>query len=197
VSEAQRNECPHERLVSVLFARTDSVYKTLDGCEVWDIERNALTWQGGTPIVAHPPCRAWGRLRQFALPRPGEKELALFAVSQVQQWGGVLEHPAQSTLWHEARLPAPGVRDEHGGWTLPINQHSFGHRAEKKTWLYICGCEPKDIPDLPLVLGRATHCIRPTKSYPRLTSVTKPEREHTPPELARWLVELARKCHAR
>lgn len=37
-------------------------------------------------------------------------------------------------------------------------------------------------------------CVRPTKSYPRLPSITKPEREHTPPALAEWLVELARRC---
>lgn len=179
--------------VSVLFAREDSIYKSL-GADVWDKERNALEWPGGNPLIAHPPCRLWGRLRQFAKGDPEEKEYALWAVEQIRKYGGVLEHPAQSTLWKEAGLPLNGSRDEYGGWTLPINQHTFGHRAEKKTWLYICGCEPKDIPDIPLVLGKATHCIRPTKSYPRLPSVTKAEREHTPPKLAEWLIELAGRC---
>ncbi len=50
--------CP---VVSVLFARSDSIYKTLDGCDVWDIERNALSWPGGNPVVAHPPCQRWGK----------------------------------------------------------------------------------------------------------------------------------------
>ena len=58
------------------------------------------------------------------------------------------------------------------------------------------GCEPRDIPEVPMLLGRPTHCIRPTKSYPRLPSVTKSEREHTPPAFAVWLVELAAKCKA-
>jgi hypothetical protein len=49
--------------------------------------------------------------------------------------------------------------DEFGGWTLPIFQSSFGHRAEKATLLYIVGCEPADIPEMPLVLGDATHVI--------------------------------------
>lgn len=180
--------------VSVLFARADSNYKALPGTDVWDSERDARRWPGGSPVVAHPPCRAWGRLRQFAKHREDEKELALFAVDQVRKWGGVLEHPEGSTLWPAKGLPAPGERDEFGGWTLPIFQHWFGHRAEKATFLYICGCEPRDIPDMPLKIGRATHCIRPTKSYPRLPSVTKAEREHTPPELAEWLCELARRC---
>lgn len=179
--------------VAVLFARADSNYKALP-VDVWDEARDAREWPGGCPVVAHPPCRAWGRLRQFAKPVDGEKELALFAVEQVRKWGGVLEHPAGSTLWPTVGLPEPGQRDEFGGWTLVIHQHWFGHRAEKATRLYIVGCEPSEIPDMPMKLGKATHCIRPTKSYPRLPSVTKAEREHTPPDFAEWLVELASRC---
>ena len=44
--------------VAVLFARADSIYKTLPGCDVYDIKRDARTWPGGCPVVAHPPCRA-------------------------------------------------------------------------------------------------------------------------------------------
>ena len=184
--------------VSVLFARSDSNYKTLPGCDVWDIDRDARCWPGGSPVVAHPPCRAWGRLRQFAKPRPDEKQLAILAVSHVRQFGGVLEHPAESSLWLECRLPRPGeFPDEFGGWTLEIQQFHFGHRAEKFTWLYIVGCDPSGIPPIPIREGRATHCIRPTKSYPRLPSVTKAEREHTPPQLAAWLCDLARRCAMR
>ena len=78
--------------ITVLFARRDSVYKTM-GADVWDADRNALYWRGGNPVVAHPPCRAWGRLRKFAKPQPGELDLARFAVAQVRRYGGVLEHP--------------------------------------------------------------------------------------------------------
>jgi hypothetical protein len=181
--------------VAVLFARSDSFYKTLPECDVWDIERDARNWPGGTPLVAHPPCRAWGRLRQFAKPRPDEKMLAILALAHVRQFGGVLEHPAESSLWLECRMPRPGeFPDEFGGWALEIEQFHWGHRAEKATWLYIVGCQPSDIPAIPRREGRATHCIRPTKSYPRLPSVTKAEREHTPPELATWLCDLAGRC---
>lgn len=182
--------------VAVLFARADSHYKALPGTDVWDIERDARKWPGGAPVVAHPPCRAWGLLRQFAKPREDEKALAPWAVEQVRAHGGVLEHPAGSSLWPALGLPEPGQRDEWGGWALVVHQHWWGHRAEKATRLYIVGCEPRDIPDVPMVLGRPTHCIRPTKSYPRLPSVTKAEREHTPPAFAAWLVELAAKCKA-
>lgn len=183
-------------MIAVLFARADSNYKTLPGCDVWDFERNALNWPGGAPVIAHPPCRGWGRMRQFAQPREGEKELALWAVDQVRCFGGVLEHPEGSTLWGAAGLPAPGKRDGFGGWTLGIHQHEFGHRAEKATFLYIVGCEPANLPEMPLRLDEPTHCIRPTKSYPRKPSVTKAEREHTPPALAAWLCEVARRAGA-
>ena len=85
--------------VTVLFAREDSHYKGLEAVEVYDIHRDARTWRGGSAIIAHPPCRAWGKLRAFALPRPDEKALAVWAVDQVRAWGGVLEHPSESTLW--------------------------------------------------------------------------------------------------
>lgn len=183
--------------VAVLFARADSVYKTIPGCDVWDAERDALNWPGGAPVVAHPPCRAWASLRHCAKPAPGEKGYALWAVDQVRQWGGVLEHPQLSTLWSVAELPEPGERDEHGGWTLIVDQHWWGHRARKRTRLYICGCEPLSLPAMPMKLGEATHTIGlwsgRDKSRCR-PSVSKREYESTPSEFAYWLVAVARLC---
>ena len=184
--------------VAVLFARRDSVYKTIPGVDVWDIDRNALLWHGGCPCIAHPPCRAWGKLRHLAKPVLGEKELALWAVEQVRRNGGVLEHPKMSTLWAAAELPRPGEGfDSIGGWTLGISQNWFGHRAEKITLLYIVGLSPCETPDIvPVSWGRGTHLIggqRPRKGdrnwRPECTAT---EREHTPRLLAEWLVELAR-----
>lgn len=183
--------------VAVLFARADSVYKTLPDCDVWDAERDARKWQGGAPVVAHPPCRAWGAFAMFAKPREDEKALAPWAVDQVRRHGGVLEHPYASKLWPELGLPEPGERDEWGGWTLPIHQHWWGHRAEKKTRLYIVGCEPGHIPEIPMVLGEPTHVIGDVgraKDGNKRPEVSKAEREHTPPALAAWLCELARRC---
>lgn len=67
-------------------------------------------------------------------------------------------------------------------------------RAEKATWLYIVGCEPDQLPPMPRREGEATHCVRPTKAYPRLPSITKREREATPPPFAEWLAAVARLC---
>lgn len=192
--------------VAALFVRADSIYKTLDGVDAYDATRDALTWQGGCPTVAHPPCRAWGRLRAFAKPRPGERELALWAVEQVRRFGGVLEHPAFSTLWQAAGLPRPeDGPDAFGGWTLAISQHWWGHKAEKLTWLYIVGIEPGDLPPMPFCFGDGTHVTggsrkawgaqRIAKGMPGYRpEITKAEREHTPPDLARWLVAIARRA---
>jgi len=183
--------------VAILFARADSIYKTIPGCDVYDIDRDARTWPGGCPVVAHPPCRSWGAFAMFAKPRHDEKALAPWSIDQVRKFGGVLEHPYASKLWPHMGLPDQGKRDEFGGFTLVIHQHWFGHRAEKKTKLYICGVEPWEIPDFPMVLGTATHVIgdvgRASNGTKR-PEVSKDEREHTPPALALWLVELARSC---
>jgi hypothetical protein len=44
-------------------------------------------------------------LRHFAKPRADEKNLARLAVALVREFGGVLEHPANSTLWPAQKLP--------------------------------------------------------------------------------------------
>lgn len=189
--------------VAALFVRADSAYKALPGVDSYDAARDARTFDGPYPVVAHPPCRAWGRLRGFAKPREDERALALFAVAKVRGCGGVLEHPEGSTLWDVPgsalrgghALPKPGAGiDAHGGYTIAIDQFNWGHRARKRTWLYIVGVAPAGLPELVERPGEPTHCVRPTKAYPRLPSITKREREHTPVELCRWLVEVARRC---
>ncbi len=183
--------------VAVLFARADSHYKEIPGADVWDKKRDARGWPGGAPVVAHPPCRLWAKLRQFAKAADPamERQLAVDAVRNVQRFGGVLEHPAESTLWAHVGLPLPGRSpDRFGGWTAQIRQCDWGHKAEKLTWLYIVGCHPDDLPPLP-PSGEPTGVIKPQRGVPRtLKIVTKAEREHTPEALAHWLVALARRC---
>jgi hypothetical protein len=183
--------------VAVLFARSDSNYKKMPICDVWDKERDARNWSGGCPVVAHPPCRAWGQLRQFAKPEPGEKELAVLAVDLIRKNGGVLEHPKGSTLWLEKNLPRPGQRDEFGGFTFHIDQYWFGHKAKKETFLYMCGCRQAVLRDFPISFGWPTHVVNTKlkKGQPGWRpEITKAEREHTPPLLAEWLVETALLC---
>lgn len=172
--------------VSVLFARSDSCYSELVG-DVWDIDRDARNYVGSNPVICHPPCRGWGRLRHWAKPRPDEKALALFAVEQVRRCGGVLEHPWGSTLWHAAGLPHPGFVDSYGGWTLLVDQGWWGHAAPKPTYLYIVGISRDEVGDLPVQLQRAAG---------RTLKLSPADRERTPPAFARFLVGLASKCVA-
>lgn len=171
--------------VAVLFARSRSIYKSIPGCDVFDLARDARTYAGSAPVIAHPPCRGWGRLRQFAQVRPDEKELAIFALDQVRRCGGVLEHPWASTLWIHAGLPGPGRLDEYGGFTMGVLQGDFGHAAPKATWLYICGLLPDEIPAPLFELGENTG---------RIANMSKASRESTPLPFAHWLIELATRC---
>lgn len=170
---------------AALFTRADSHYLAL-GLDCYDERRDARTFAGSSPVVAHPPCRGWGRLSHFAKPRDGELDLGRFAVLTVRRNGGVLEHPAHSRLWFDCALPNPGRgRDVHGGWTLPVDQSWFGHRAPKATWLYIVGCQPFEVPPIPFHLGVAPG---------RVENMGRAERERTPPVFAAWLVLLASRC---
>jgi hypothetical protein len=173
--------------VAALFVRANSHYKRMPGVDAWDEARDARRWPGGCPVVAHPPCRLWGRLAQFARARDerAERQLALDAVEHCRRWGGVLEHPATSRLWPVAGLPGPGVVDEFGGWTLPVLQSWWGHRAPKATRLYIVGCRARDIPEVP---------AGSDDPGGRVENMCRAEREMTPPAFAAWLVEVARRC---
>lgn len=173
--------------IAVLYAREDSVYKGIPGCDVYDKSRDARTFTGTCPVIAHPPCGQWGRLRAFAKPNLDEKHLAIEAVATVRRNGGVLEHPAGSSLWDACCLPRIGESDAYGGYTYPIYQSWFGHKAPKNTWLYIVGIRPVDLPSFPFHLGQATGRISNNGSVKF--------REHTPPALAHWLVEVAKRIH--
>lgn len=180
-------------MIAVLFARDDSRYKQLDGYDVYDIHRDARNYCKSYPVIAHPPCRAWGMLSHMANPRPDEKQLAYFALAQVRLNGGVLEHPAGSRLWKEAPLPLVGeFPDEFGGFTIEVDQYDFGHVAHKKTKLYICGVDIKDLPKMPPVNTAPTNrsiCgnVKGTKRC------TQYQREYTPDDLIDWISEVCRR----
>jgi hypothetical protein len=191
--------------VAALFVTRDSHYKKMPGVDCYDIDRDALTWPGGCPCVCHPPCRSWGALKAFAKPRDRERDDARWAVAMVRKYGGVLEHPKGSSLWADQGLPASGKFDEFGGMTITINQVWFGHQARKSTWLYIVGTAgyPPPLPPFPpgAAQRKPTHYIgRPRRLVGRpdlpgyMPECTHKAREATPPELAHWLIELARLC---
>ena len=170
------------KTVAALFVCKSSPYWLFPGVDCWDISRDARNFHGSEPVVAHPRCRAWGKLRCMAKPREDEKDLAFFALSQVRKNGGVMEHPARSSFFTLLGL-RPGVCDHQGGYILPVLQYWFGHRADKATWLYVCGVSVSSIPPLPYRIGYMERSVE---------MMGKPERERTPSMFANWLVDLAR-----
>ena len=177
-------------MIAVLFARQDSRYKQLDGYDVYDIDRDARHYAADYPVIAHPPCRAWGMLSHMANPRPDEKDLAWFALDQVRKNGGVLEHPTGSRLWKEGKLPLMGQGyDDSGGFTLEVDQYDFGHVAHKRTKLYICGITIEQLPELP-----PKNTAIPTRSICGNVKGTKRctqyQREYTPDGLIDFLTEI-------
>jgi hypothetical protein len=174
--------------VAALFVRRDSVYREL-GADCYDIERDARTFDLACPVVAHPPCRAWGQLARFAKPRADERDLAHWAVHVVRHCGGVLEHPINSKLWHEISAGTDGVRDRFGGVAVTLRQSWYGHPCAKPTRLYIVGPVLELASDGPAptheIAGRGAR-------RGRLPGASRPMREHTPRDLAAWMVASAR-----
>ncbi len=136
-------------MIAALFVDNNGVYN-IDGVDVWGSERDAKQYKGDYPVVAHPPCQLWGKMAKINYIRwggehnkPGNDggcfELALRFVNQ---WGGVLEHPASSYAWPEYGLTKPvksGWIPSGAGWVCEVWQSAYGHKANKKTWLYYKG----------------------------------------------------------
>lgn len=177
--------------VVVLFARKDSIYKSL-GCDVWDIERDARMWLGGEPCICHPPCRAWGQLSHFAKPRPDEKQLAVFSIEMIRKHGGVLEHPRASKLWPYLGLPLGNEVDEYGGYSICVDQFAWGHKARKRSLLYICGVEKRDLQPIPIRFDQIEYVVSSSTRSRRgeVKEITKKEREATPEAFAKWLIQV-------
>ena len=176
-------------MITVLFTQKYSIYEKLN-CDCYDINRDALSFKGTNSVIAHPPCRAWGKLKGVAKPRPGEKELAIYALNVIRKNGGILEHPSSSDIFKFHGLPKPGSIDEFGGFVIHVNQHWFGHKAEKRTGLYIVGIEPRSIPDYTLNFNAVTHVVSTVSKMNGRKELSKKGREATPELLAKWLIEL-------
>lgn len=137
------------RKIAALFVEEDGVYSGLPGVEVWGIGRDARKYSGPHPVVAHPPCHLWVNLAALNFKRyggehnrPGNDDGCFAsALAAVDAFGGVLEHPAFSNAWTVYGLPRPygrGWREGYrGDWVCEVWQSAYGHRARKRTWLYV------------------------------------------------------------
>lgn len=136
--------------IAALFVEERGPYADLPDVEVWGISRDARAYAGPWKVVAHPPCERWGRYAHGGPSAPGKFKPGddggcfAAALAAVKDFGGVLEHPAQSRAWAAYGLTPP---DPDGGWsiadichdmtlwTCQVGQGFYGHTARKPTWL--------------------------------------------------------------
>lgn len=167
---------------------------------------DAREYHGALPVVAHPPCGPWGKLSH--LYEGAERDCGPRAVEQVREFGGVLEHPADSKLWDQCGLPMPGESggrmradgspDKHG-FTIEVTQCEWGHPARKRTWLYLVGV-PRSALEAPPFPGREpTHWCAGRRGMARASAnvpagikvCSAQQRRRTPTLFAEYLVRLA------
>jgi hypothetical protein len=142
-SDGDRSLCAD---VAALYVEAGGAYANLPGVDPWDIERDARLYAGPYPVVAHPPCNKWSPLayinqKRISGYRVGDDGGCFkAALDAVNEYGGVLEHPANSIAWRTFGLRKP----ERGRWlgyfgsyVTEVDQGRYGHRARKRTWLYV------------------------------------------------------------
>jgi len=153
-------------VIAALYVETDGAYFNLDGIEPWDETRDARSYAGPYPVVAHPPCQRWGKLwagQPLHIKRTGIRKIKgddggcfAAALTAVRAYSGILEHPWGSHAWAHFGLNMPPrsggwvAADFQGGWTCCVEQGRYGHYARKPTLLYAVGV---DFPELDWGIG--------------------------------------------
>lgn len=178
------------RTVAALFVDHRGPYVSMPGVDAWPISRDAKTYTGSDPVVCHPDCGPWSKLRHLCTRQ--DEECGPIAVDIVRRNGGVLEHPAHSALFDYCGLPKPGeFADAYGGSTYYVEQVWWAHPCVKPTWLYLVGIEHQVIGSGLLEALRSerrpTHCV-----------CTGPRQlKRLPVAFAEWLIALARASEVR
>lgn len=144
-------------MIAALYVETGGCYFGIPGVDPWDEVRDARTYRGPRPVVAHPPCQRWGKLwagQPLFIKRTGIRKIKgddggcfAAALHAVRTYGGIIEHPWGSHAWPWFGLNTPPregrwvAADFYGGWTCCVEQGRYGHYARKPTMLLAYGCE--------------------------------------------------------
>jgi len=205
-------------MIAALYVQANGCYFDVPEVIPWCEKRDARRYVGPHPVVAHPPCQRWGRFWHGSTRKPHQFKLGddggcfAAALEAVRQFGGVLEHPADSRAWAHFNLNAPPRSggwigaDMMMGWTCYVEQGRYGHFANKPTWLYACGT---DLPELrwgrgeqrlhPIALER--HGYAKARRIGMMAMVGGKNktliREATPPAFRDVLLSIAATAHAR
>lgn len=167
--------------IPVLYVHPRSNYKKITSFDCYDENRDAFTYTGSSPLIAHPPCRNWSKLRSFSKGDKFESLYAFHALRLVRTYGGILEHPYDSTFWKIANVIAPGAYDVYGGFSIVFDQRQFGYYTRKRTRLYIVGCKSSDLPAMPLNFDAIER---------KFDNLSSKQRSETTIELIMWLKEV-------
>lgn len=146
-------------VIAALYVAAGGCYFGLEGVDPWDEQRDARTYAGPWPVVAHPPCQLWVNFAALNYKRYGGEHnrpgndggCFASALAAVRKWGGVIEHPASSRAWAAHGLPRPSraggwLAAAAGEWVCEVWQSAYGHRARKRTWLLYRGAaSPPDL----------------------------------------------------
>lgn len=189
-------------MIAALYVETGGAYYGLPDVDPWDEQRDARTYAGPWPVVAHPPCARWCRLAGMIETRYGYRvgdDGGCFAaaLAAVRRFGGVLEHPAHSLAWPAFGLPRPAVdgwstRMDDPGFATEVEQGQYGHALRKSTWLYAVGIEPLAL-RWSIGLGGTLPHRDPTMSATARTRLTIP----SPLAFRDVLLAVARSARAR
>lgn len=179
-------------MINVLCTEKKSLYYTYKNLDCFDSERNVFSLDSRSVCIAHPPCRLFSRLRKFSTAPVEEKKIAFFCLEKIRRFGGILEHPRSSTLWHTGNFDLNGGIDTYGGFIRSVDLSWFGFPARKTTILYFVGLEPSDLPAFPLPINAIHHCIGGTSKNSNLSELPKKMRSQTPLLLIDYLIEVCR-----
>jgi hypothetical protein len=137
-------------MIAALFVAKNGCYFGLPNVDPWDEARDARLYDGPHAVVAHPPCERWGRYwsggPSAKVKRVKGDDAGCFeaALHFVRKYGGVLEHPADTSAWAAFGLQRPprggGWVDSDMGSVCHVEQGAYGHMARKATWLYAVDC---------------------------------------------------------
>jgi hypothetical protein len=186
-------------LVAALYVQPGGVYSGRSDVDLWDEARDARKYAGPWPVVAHPPCAAWGNYSKPTAESTARGPLRgddggcfAAALASVRRWGGVLEHPRRSAAWATYALPTPPVgigwiSIRPGEWACQVDQGHYGHIARKPTWLFFCG--PTRPPELVWCPARVAP-IGTGERRGNLESMSKTARAATPAAFAELLIGL-------
>lgn len=187
-------------MIAALYIDPRGPYPKMADVDCWDEARDARKYAGPWPVVAHPPCGPWSRLKHLS--KYQDPMCAPRAFEQVREFGGVLEHPQYSGAFKHCRAPLPGeLPDAWGGRSYEVNQVAWGHVCVKPTWLYVVGVAAAAVVSTIRFGGVATHRMtngpRGISANGEALRASAEQRRRTPPAFAEWLVSLARSVKAK